>query len=274
MSKLRVLYVASEIAPFLQITEVAEIVRQIPQAMSEHGMEIRIIVPRYGTILERKHRLHEVVRLSGINIAVGDDEKPLLIKVASVPQAKLQVYFIDNDDFFHRKADWNDADGRFCADNDERSIFFCKGVLETVKKLGWSPDIIHCHDWMSAIIPLYLKTSYRKDPVFNQSKCIYSVYNNHFDHDFSADDLIEKILMQDIDKSDVLQLQEANYGGLTRLAMDYADAVVAGTNYYDAPTSGLLEEFASKKEIIKIEKPDDFHDLYNQVLATELVSVV
>lgn len=274
MSKLRVLYVASEIAPFLQITEVAEIVRQIPQAMSEHGMEIRIIVPRYGTILERKHRLHEVVRLSGINIAVGDDEKPLLIKVASVPQAKLQVYFIDNDDFFHRKADWNDADGKFCADNDERSIFFCKGVLETVKKLGWSPDIIHCHDWMSAIIPLYLKTSYRKDPVFNQSKCIYSVYNNHFDHDFSADDLIEKILMQDIDKSDVLQLQEANYGGLTRLAMDYADAVVAGTNYYDAPTSGLLEEFASKKEIIKIEKPDDFHDLYNQVLATELVSVV
>lgn len=274
MSKLRVLYVASEIAPFLQITEVAEIVRQIPQAMSEHGMEIRIIVPRYGTILERKHRLHEVVRLSGINIAVGDDEKPLLIKVASVPQAKLQVYFIDNDDFFHRKADWNDADGKFYADNDERSIFFCKGVLETVKKLGWSPDIIHCHDWMSAIIPLYLKTSYRKDPVFNQSKCIYSVYNNHFDHDFSADDLIEKILMQDIDKSDVLQLQEANYGGLTRLAMDYADAVVAGTNYYDAPTSGLLEEFASKKEIIKIEKPDDFHDLYNQVLATELVSVV
>jgi starch synthase len=274
MSKLRVLYVASEIAPFLQITEVAEIVRQIPQAMSEHGMEIRIIVPRYGTILERKHRLHEVVRLSGINIAVGDDEKPLLIKVASVPQAKLQVYFIDNDDFFHRKADWNDADGKFCADNDERSIFFCKGVLETVKKLGWSPDIIHCHDWMSAIIPLYLKTSYRKDPVFNQSKCIYSVYNNHFEHDFPSDDLIEKILMQDIDKSDVLQLQEANYGGLTRLAMDYADAVVAGTNYYDAPTSGLLEEFASKKEIIKIEKPDDFHDLYNQVLATELVSVV
>jgi starch synthase len=242
--------------------------------MSEHGMEIRIIVPRYGTILERKHRLHEVVRLSGINIAVGDDEKPLLIKVASVPQAKLQVYFIDNDDFFHRKADWNDADGKFCADNDERSIFFCKGVLETVKKLGWSPDIIHCHDWMSAIIPLYLKTSYRKDPVFNQSKCIYSVYNNHFDHEFPASDLTEKILMQDIDKNDVLQLQEANYGGLTRLAMDYADAVVAGTNYYDAPTSGLLEEYASKKEIIKIEKPDDFHDLYNQVLATELVSVV
>jgi starch synthase len=274
MSKLRVLYVASEIAPFLQITEIAEIVRQIPQAMSERGMEIRIIVPRYGTILERKHRLHEVVRLSGINIAVGDDEKPLLIKVASVPQAKLQVYFIDNDDFFHRKADWNDTEGIFCPDNDERAIFFCKGVLETVKKLGWSPDIIHCHDWMSAIIPLYLKTSYRKDPVFNQSKCLYSVYNNHFDFEFNSDALIEKILMQDIDKNDVLQLQEANYQGLTRLAMDYADVVVSGTNYYDDPTQTLLDEYASKKEILKIEKPDDFNEVYHQVLTAELVSVV
>lgn len=274
MSKLRVLYVASEIAPFLQITEIAEIVRQIPQAMQEYGMEIRIIVPRYGTILERKHRLHEVVRLSGINITVGDDEKPLLIKVASVPQAKLQVYFIDNDDYFHRKADWNDQHGKFCADNDERAIFFCKGVLETVKKLGWSPDIIHCHDWMSAIIPLYLKTSYRKDPVFNHSKCLYSIYNNHFDHNFDVNNLTSKVRMQDIQFDEIQQLQNANYYGLTRLAMDYADAVVSGSPSYDLPTTALLAEYTSKKEIIQVSKPDDFHDIYNQVLSAELVSVV
>jgi len=274
MSKLRVLYVASEIAPFLQITEVAEIVRQIPQAMHDRGMEIRIIVPRYGTIQERKHRLHEVVRLSGINITVGDDEKPLLIKVASVPQAKLQVYFIDNDDFFHRKADWSDSQGNFCIDNDERSIFFCKAVLETVRKLGWSPDIIHCHDWMSALIPLYLKTAYRKDPVFNQSKCIYSVYNNHFDHTFNAESLIEKIIMQDIDKEEITQLQTANYEGFTRLAIDYADVAVAGTSFYDGVSSELLREYESKKEIIQVEKPAEFHDIYHQVLSAELVSVV
>ncbi len=274
MSKLRVLYVASEIAPFLQITEIAEIVRQIPQAMQEYGMEIRIIVPRYGTILERKHRLHEVVRLSGINITVGDDEKPLLIKVASVPQAKLQVYFIDNDDYFHRKADWSDANGKFCTDNDERAIFFCKGVLETVKKLGWSPHIIHCHDWMSAIIPLYLKTSYRKDPVFNHSKCLYSVYDNHFEHNFDVQNLTSKVLMQDIDAEEIAHLQEANYQGLTRLAMEYADMIVAGQASYNAPTSMLLDEYASKKEIIQVSKPDEFHDIYHQVLTAELVSVL
>ncbi len=274
MTKLRVLYVASEIAPFLQITEVAEIVRQIPQAMHDKGMEIRIIVPRYGTIQERKHRLHEVVRLSGINITVGDDEKPLLIKVASVPQAKLQVYFIDNDDFFHRKADWNDAHGNFCTDNDERSIFFCKGVLETVRKLGWAPDIIHCHDWMSALIPLYLKTTYRKDPVFNRSKCIYSVYNNHFTHTFNATSLTDKLLAQDINKEEIVQLQEASYEGFTRLAIDYADVVIAGTTFYDEPTADLLKEYTSKKEIIQVENPAEFHDIYHQVLTAELVSVV
>src|SRR3954468_13862980 len=141
MSKLRILYVASEINPFLQTTQVADFVRKLPQAMQEMGMEIRILVPRFGLINERKNRLHEVVRLSGINIAVGDDEKPLVIKVASIPNAKLQVYFIDNEDYFQRKSVFVDKNNNFHQDNDERAIFFCKGVLETVKKLGWQPDI-------------------------------------------------------------------------------------------------------------------------------------
>jgi starch synthase len=159
MSKLRILYAASEINPFLQTSEVADFIRSIPQVMQERGMEIRILVPRFGTINERKNRLHEVVRLSGINISVGDEEKPLVIKVASIPNAKLQVYFIDNEDYFHRKSVFVDSDNRFHADNDERAIFFCKGVLETVRKLGWAPDIVHCNDWMTSLIPMYMKTT-------------------------------------------------------------------------------------------------------------------
>ena len=163
MPKFRILYVASEINPFLRTTEVADFVRKLPQAMQERGMEIRILVPRFGLINERKNRLHEVVRLSGINISVGEEEKPLIIKVASIPNAKLQVYFIDNEDYFQRKSVFHDKENKFYDDNDERAIFFCKGVIETVRKLGWGPDIVHCTDWMTSLIPLYLKT--RRDSI-------------------------------------------------------------------------------------------------------------
>src|SRR6218665_2928650 len=182
MRKLRILYVASEINPFLQVSEVAEFLRKLPQAMQEKGMEIRILIPRFGSINERKTRLHEVVRLSGINISVGEDEKPLIIKVASIPTAKLQVYFLDNENYFNRKYVFLDKEGSFYDDNDERTIFFCKGVLETVKKLGWAPDIVHCTDWMTALIPLYLKTTYKNDPVFKDTKSVFTIYNNAFEH--------------------------------------------------------------------------------------------
>src|SRR6187551_1763611 len=205
MSKLRILYVASEINPFLQTSEVADFVRKLPQAMQERGMEIRILVPRFGIINERKNRLHEVVRLSGINITVGDEEKPLIIKVASIPNAKLQVYFIDNDDYFHRKSALVDKDNKFHEDNDERAIFFCKGVLETVKKLGWAPDIVHCNDWMTGLIPMYLKTTYKKDPIFNNAKSVFTVYNNEFSHKFDGN-LHNKVRMIDIEDSNLTNL--------------------------------------------------------------------
>jgi len=184
MSKIRILYVASEINPFLQTTEVADFVRKLPQAMQERGMEIRILVPRFGLINERKNRLHEVVRLSGINISVGDEEKPLVIKVASIPNAKLQVYFIDNEDYFHRKSMFHDKANKFYEDNDERAIFFCKGVIETVRKLGWAPDVVHCNDWITSFIPLYLKTTYKNDPLFKNTKTVFTIYDNSFTHKF------------------------------------------------------------------------------------------
>lgn len=265
MSLYRILYVASEINPFLQTSKVADFVRLLPQAMQEKGVEIRILVPRFGLINERKNRLHEVVRLSGINIAVGDEEKPLVIKVASIPKAKLQVYFIDNEDYFHRKSVFHDSDDNFYEDNDERAIFFCKGVLETVKKLGWAPDIVHCNDWMTSLIPLYLKTTYKNDPLFVNTKSVFTVYNNKFSHKFN-NDLIDKVKMLDIEDSMLSTLKSADYDGFIKLGIEYADAVIKS----EEDIADLDKLLQNGNKVETIEKSEDFTDSYYN-LYNELV---
>lgn len=266
MSKLRILYVASEINPFLQTSEVADFVRKLPQAMQEKGMEIRILVPRFGIINERKNRLHEVVRLSGINIAVGDEEKPLTIKVASIPNAKLQVYFIDNEDYFHRKSVFHDKENRFYADNDERAIFFCKGVIETVRKLGWSPDIVHCNDWITSFIPLYLKTTYKNDPLFKQTKTVFTIYNNSFNFKFK-DDIMTKVKMIDIEDKMLGNLKTADYEGFIKIGVEFSDVVItAGEN---KKLEGLFKKMKEKK-VESIDKDENYtetyYNLYNELV--------
>ncbi|TFV95900.1 glycogen synthase [Algoriphagus kandeliae] len=259
MSKLRILYVASEINPFLQTSEVANFLRTLPQAMQERGMEIRILVPRFGLINERKNRLHEVVRLSGINIAVGEEEKPLVIKVASIPQAKLQVYFIDNEDYFQRKSVFHDKQENFYEDNDERAIFFCKGVIETVKKLGWAPDIVHCNDWMTSLIPMYLKTTYKNEPLFKNTKSVFAIYNNGFSHTF-GDDLLNKVKMVDIDDTILAPLESKDFEGFIRMGMEYADLVVKGGEVSDE-LNQLIEDFSKDKKFeISIEEEEQAHE--------------
>jgi starch synthase len=261
MSKLRILYVASEINPFLQTTEVANFVRKLPQAMQERGMEIRILVPRFGLINERKNRLHEVVRLSGINILVGEEEKPLIIKVASIPNAKLQVYFIDNEDYFQRKHVFVDKENVFYADNDERAIFFCKGVLETVKKLGWAPDIVHCNDWMTSLIPLYLKTRYKQDPVFKDAKSVFTVYNNCFTHKFDKN-LLQKVKMLDIEDTMLTNLKSADFEGFVKIGMEYADAVIKAEDTYSESLNKLFKSTEKNKKINTFEEDDTMVDSY------------
>lgn len=267
MSKLRILYVASEINPFLQTSKVADFVRKLPQGMQERGMEIRILVPRFGLINERKNRLHEVVRLSGINIAIGDEEKPLVIKVASIPNAKLQVYFIDNEDYFHRKSVFFDKENKFYEDNDERAIFFCKGVLETVKKLGWAPDIVHCNDWMTSFIPLYLNTTYKNDPIFKNSKTVFSVYDNTFKHKFN-NDLLDKVKMLDIEDGMLNNLKSADFEGFVKLGMEFSDVVIKAEDS-DA-LDGLFSDSSNEKKPEPIDKEEDFLDsyfnLYNELV--------
>lgn len=270
MENIRILYVASEINPFLKTTEVAEFVRRLPQAMQERGMEIRILVPRFGLINERKNRLHEVVRLSGINIAVGDEEKPLVIKVASIPNAKLQVYFIDNEDYFYRKSVFFDKEDNFFEDNDERAIFFCKGVLETVKKLGWSPDIVHCNDWMTSLIPLYTKTTYKNDPIYKDAKTVFTLHNNKFTHKFGAD-LLEKVKMIDIDDEMLGPLKTADYEGFVKLGMKYADAVINADEENSESFEQLISDLSDSKKAHTIESTENFEESYYN-LYNDLVS--
>ena len=263
--KLRILYASPEINPFLQITKVADFVRKLPQKMQERGMEIRILVPRFGLINERKNRLHEVVRLSGINISVGEQEKPLVIKVASIPQAKMQVYFIDNEDYFKRKFVFEDAENNFYKDNDERAIFFCKGVLETVKKLGWAPDIVHCNDWMTSLIPLYLKTTYKNDPIFVNSKSVFSIFENKFDYKFDGD-LISKARMFDIGDEKLKNLESKDYDGFMKTGMEYADVVIREGENNNQDLEALV---AKGKRVEVIDEGDDFveahFNLYNEI---------
>jgi starch synthase len=267
MSKLRILYISSEIDPFLETSKIASLLRKLPQEMQERGMEIRILIPRFGLINERKHRLHEVVRLSGINISIGEEEKPLIIKVASIPAAKLQVYFLDNEDYFHRKTVFTDKTGAFYDDNDERSIFFCKGALETVKKLGWAPDVVHCTDWMTSLIPLYLKTTYKNDPIFKNTKTIFTVYNNSFDHTFS-DDMFPKVKMMDISDENLANLRSRDFYGFIKIGCQYSDVVVKANPSLNEEISLALDETAERQIHSYVDDENAAEIFYN--LYTEL----
>lgn len=175
--KKRILIVTQEMKPYTLLSQMADLVREYAQMVQESGLEVRILMPRFGTINERRHRLHEVVRLSGMNINIDDDDYPLIIKVASLPGTRMQVYFLDNDEFFKRKQLFENADGEFFEDNLDRTFFFCKGVVETVKKFGWAPDIVHAHGWMTSLLPALLKTTYRNEPIFQNAQVVYSAYD-------------------------------------------------------------------------------------------------
>ena len=267
MSKLKILYVASEIYPFLKTCKMAEFVHNLPQAMQEKGLEIRILVPRFGLINERKNRLHEVVRLSGINISMGDEEKPLVIKVASIPNARMQVYFIDNEDYFRRKSVFFDSENNFYQDNDERAVFFCKGVLETVRKLGWPPDIIHCNDWMTSLVPLYVKTTYRSDPIFHNAKCVYTVHNPALHYSVDNKKLLSKIKMMNIDDHMLQPLQNSKLSSLSCIGAEYADVVIGANESQDHH----LQAIASKKNFDFEEQngsdySESYYNLYHELV--------
>lgn len=268
----RVLFVNSEMETYLPETHIAHIGRYLPQGIQDHKKEVRPFMPRYGCINERKNQLHEVIRLSGMNIIIADVDRPLVIKVASIAAARIQVYFIDNEDYFRRKQLYADANGKFFEDNGERAIFFARGVLETVKKQRWAPDIIHCNGWISQVLPLYLKKAYKDDPIFSQSKIVLSLYGDTPKESFSPD-FAQRVLFGSITPKDVAVLGDKPDGTLlAKLALRYADGVILG----DADVDPALVRYAEELDLPVLpyneasqengRYVDEYNDFYDQLL--------
>jgi starch synthase len=226
MRKPRVLYVSQEITPYLT-TEgpAADICRYLPQGIQERGKEIRTFMPRFGVINERRNQLHEVIRLSGMNLIIGENDHPLIIKVASIQNARMQVYFIDNEEYFQRKFVFRDGKNKFFKDNEDRTIFFCRGVLETVKKLGWAPDIIHCHGWMTSLVPLYVKTVLKEHPLFRHARVVYSLYSQDMEETFT-EAFLKKIRLDGIPAEDLRLYKDPTIANLNIAAIQKSDAVI------------------------------------------------
>lgn len=272
MEKKRVLYISQEIAPFLPHSDIATTTRKLPQGIQEGGKEIRAFMPRYGCINERRHQLHEVIRLSGMNLIINDVDHPLIIKVASVPQAKIQVYFIDNEDFFTRKATVKSDKGDYFDDNDERAMFFGRGVLETVKKLGWKPDIIHCHGWMTALTPLYIKKLYHNDPHFADAKVVYSVYDNGFNKNWDSN-FYEKLKFDGFEEEDIYDLKDVDFVTLTKKAIQVSDGVIQGSGQIDQEIVKAIQaseipflEYFSEETCVK-----PINEFYDQIFEAVVV---
>jgi starch synthase len=260
MSNNKVLIVTQEMNPYTALTEISNIARKLAQYIQENGMEIRVLMPRFGTINERRHRLHEVVRLSGMNIIVDDDDFPLIIKVASLPEARMQVYFLDNEDFFKRKSIFENDKGEPFEDNADRMVFFCKGVIETVKKFGWAPDIVHCHGWMTSLIPLYLKTAYKTDPLFQDSQVVYSVYADKLEKSVN-DNFLAKATINNVTTDDLTVFQNGEGVTLHKGAIACADALILGSESYSDTVKKAIDE-ADKPKLDYISEEEDYPAAY------------
>ncbi len=269
MKNSRILYVSSEVIPYLPETEVSSMSFEAPRMVNKQGGQIRIFMPRYGNINERRHQLHEVIRLSGINLVVNDLDMPLIIKVASIPKERIQVYFIDNDDYFKRKATLTDEDGKLFGDNDERAIFFAKGVIETVKKLNWAPDIIHAHGWLASLLPLYLKEYYKDEPLFKESKVVTSVYSQNFDGTLNKM-LIDKVKFDEIGDDHLKNLKSPDYVGLMKTAIDFSDGLIKGSQIIPEELNNYIDK--AQKPVLEYQSPETFAEAYTEFYSTQILN--
>ncbi len=269
MEKPKVLFVQQEITPYLKETHMGHIGRYLPQGIQERKKEIRTFMPRYGCINERRNQLHEVIRLSGMNLVIDNADHPLIIKVASIQSARMQIYFIDNEDFFQRKFTLTDKNGEYFADNDERAIFFTRGVIETVKKLGWAPDLVHCNGWFTSLMPFYLKEALKDNPMFSDTKVVYSLYNDVFPGQLDAG-IGQKMKAKSVPEDVLSKYQAPTYEKISKVAMDYADGIIFGEQEIE---SGLMQYAReSGKPLLEYQDRDSYIDAYNQFYDDVLVS--
>jgi starch synthase len=261
MEDKRILYVSSEVVPYLAENEVSLMSYDVPKMINDQGGQIRIFMPRYGNINERRHQLHEVIRLSGMNLVVNDLDMPLIIKVASIPKERIQVYFIDNDEYFKRKATFTDEDGVLYPDNDERAIFFAKGVVETVKKLNWVPDIIHVHGWMASLLPVYMKHFYKNEALFSETKIITSVYSQSFDGNLDLE-MINKVKFDGVPHEAIQELEIPNYENLIKSAVNHSDGVIVASSSISASLTKFIE--SSQKPFLPFTTKENFASAYTE----------
>ena len=267
----RILIVSQEIDPYIKKGSIASHVLEIAKQVKKNkGTEVRLFMPKYGCVNERRHQLHEVIRLSGVNIVINDIDQPLIVKVASIPQARLQVYFIDNEEYFQRKQILTNSDGELLSDNDERMMFFCRGVLETLQMLGWAPDIIHCHGWMTSLLPMYLKNieEYNTNPVFSTTKVISSFYKDSFKGQLDKN-LINKILFDGIPETCALQLSKPTAKNLYNIAADFSDGIIFENEYKSKEVSNLAS--SKKIPLLTPEEDSKYYDYYESFFSEELV---
>jgi starch synthase len=255
MEKKRLLIITQELEPYTEDSDISRLVAKLPKFLQDNGYELRILMPRYGVVNERRHRLHEVVRLSGMNIIVDDDDYPLIIKVASLPGSRLQVYFLDNEDFFRRKLMFSSEDGQPFEDNPDRAAFFCKGAIETVKKFGWSPDIILCAGWMTGLAPLYLKAAYKTEPLFHNAQIVYALFPDQHERVAGAR-FFEKAAINNLSQADLELFKTEDVISMHKGACAYADAVILGSETIDSGADFLA--VAADKPVLQFSNEEQF----------------
>ena len=268
MKDKRILYVSSEVVPYLAENEVSLMSYDVPKMVNDQGGQIRIFMPRYGNINERRHQLHEVIRLSGMNLVVNDLDMPLIIKVASIPKERIQVYFIDNDDYFKRKATFADENGVMYPDNDERAIFFAKGVVETVKKLNWVPDIIHVHGWLAAMLPVYMKHFYKNEALFSETKIVTSVYAQSFDGTLDPE-MINKVQLDGIPAEAVSDLATPDYENIIKATVKHSDGVIIASEGVSVSLTKFIE--SSGKPFLPFVSKNAFAEAYSNFYNNEIL---
>lgn len=269
MEKPKILFVQQEITPYLKETHMGHIGRYLPQGIQEKKKEIRTFMPRFGCINERRNQLHEVIRLSGMNLVINNTDHPLIIKVASVQSARMQIYFIDNEDFFQRKFTLTNKAGAYFDDNDERAIFFTRGVIETVKKLGWTPSLVHCNGWFTSLMPFYLKEVVKDNPMFAEVKVIYSVYNDGFPGRLN-EEMARKMKAKGLNDALLEKFADTSFQAISKVAIDYSDGIIMGEKEVDPEVEKYAR--ASGKPLLEYQDKDTYIDAYNQFYDEVLVS--
>ena len=258
----KILFITQEIVPFTESSAMADNCRALLQATQERGHEIRTFMPKWGNVNERRNQLHEVIRLSGMNLIIDDTDHPLIIKVASIQAARMQVYFIDNDDYFQHRLMATDENGVEYTDNEERAIFYARGVLETVKKLRWCPDVIHCQGWISALVPLYIKKAYAEEPSFRDSKVVFSLFGEN-PQSMIDENFVEKLMLKGIERNDIESVitSPAKYEDLLKLAIAYSDGVIQNSEN----VNNDLLNFAQEKGIptLGYQTPETYAEAFN-----------